>query len=221
MKMNMKLWVAGTLLMLFGNSHLVAQSPNFEVTLRAAYIEVTGSGNQFEDLEQDFTAEFDTASGYGLGFNYYFLDAFSAEVTASAIEPDFAVTLFNEDGPGSAEALQIIPLTAGIQYHFRRERRVDPYVGVGAAYILFDELKDVEALNQRDVESIELDDEVGFMANAGVSVGFLKRFALNLDAKYIELKPEATVTFERGDFVAVKRIEFSPVLISAGVAWRF
>lgn len=219
--MKTKVLIAGTLLMLFGNSYLVAQSPNFEVTVRAAYIEVTGSGNRFENIEQDFTAEFDTAAGYGLGLNYYFWDALSAEVTASVIEPDFAVTLFEEDGPGSAEALQMIPLTAGIQYHFRRQRRVDPYIGVGAAYILFDDLQGVEALAQRDVESIKLDDEVGFMANAGVSVGIFRRFALNLDAKYIEVKPEAVVTFDRGDFVAARQIEFSPVLISAGLAWRF
>ena len=217
--MNIKL-LAATLLMLFGDLSLMAQSQNFEVTVRAAYIEVTGSANQFEDLEQDFTAEFDTSAGYGLGFNYYFWDALSAEVTASVIEPDFAVTLFDEDGPGAVESLQLIPLTAGLQYHFRRGRRLDPYIGAGAAYILFDDLQ-VEQLAQRDVESVELDDEVGFMANAGVSVGFLKRFALNIDAKYIEVKPEATVTFDRGDFVAVRQIEFSPVLISAGLAWRF
>lgn len=199
---------------------VAAQLPDLEVTVRATRIDMVGSSPEFEDLEQDFTAEFDAETGFGIGLNAYFTDAISAELTATFIEPDLALTLFADDGPRSARKLEMIPLTLGLQYHVRPVRWMDLYAGGGAAYILFDDV-DIADLGLFDVQSVEVDDEVGFMANLGVTFEVVRNLGINLDARYLGVEPDATVSFDRGDFTAERRIEFNPLMISAGLSWKF
>lgn len=197
-----------------------AQLPEFELTLRATWIDSVGSSPEFEDLEQDFIAEFDSDTGFGVGINAYLTDAVSAEFTATLVEPDLEVTLFGDDGPRSGPALEMIPLTLGLQYHVRPVRWMNLYAGGGVAYIVFDDV-DLGGLDQFDVESIEVDDEVGFMANIGVTFEVIRNLGINLDARYLGVEPDATVSFDRGDFVADRTIEFNPLMLSAGLSWKF
>lgn len=218
---NLNRILATSVLLFAGASSLWAQRPAIEITARATRMEITGSSAAFVDLEQDFSSEFETDTGFGLGVNVFLTDSVSAEVTATLLEPDLLVTVFADDGPRSLMPVEIIPITLGLQYHFRPVRWLDVYAGAGAAYILFDDIDDTGDIGLFDVESIEVDDEVGFMANLGVTFELLRNLGLNIDARYLGVEPDATVAFDRGDFTAERRIDFNPVLISVGVSWRF
>lgn len=207
--------------LLLAASSASAQLPAIEITARATRMEVTGSSDRFVDLEQDFTAEFEPETGFGLGVNVFLSDSVSVETTASLVEPDARITLFAGDGPTSLFPIEMIPVTIGLQYHFRPVRWLDVYVGGGGAYILFEDIDDLGDLALQDVGSIEIDDQAGFMVNVGATFELRGSLGLNVDAKYLAVEPDATVSFVRGDFVADRRVDFNPVMLSAGVSWRF
>ena len=98
---------------------------------------------------------------------------------------------------------------------------VDPYVGAGAAYVLFDEIDDSEALADEDISVMEFDDTLGLMVGGGVNIGIFENFAINVDVRYVDIEPDTSATFDRGDFVSEQSVEYSPLLASIGVSWRF
>ncbi len=219
--MNMYRILAASVLLFAGASSVWAQRPVIEITARAVRMEVSESNRGFSDPEQDFTAEFQSATGAGLGVNVFLTDSISVETTVALIEPDLRISLFADDGPQNVFPLEMIPITIGIQYHIRPVRWLDIYAGAGGAYILVDDIDDFGNLALRDVNRIEIDDESGFMVNLGVTVELRGSLGLNIDAKYLGIEPDATVGFDRGDFVDVQKIDFKPVMLSAGVSWRF
>ena len=210
-----------SILLLAGASSLLAQRPEIEITARATRMEISGSSDSFGDPEQDFISEFDTDTGFGLGVNVFLTDSFSVETTATLLEPDFGVRLFDDDGPIGLQPVEIIPITLGVQYHIRPVRWLDVYAGVGGAYIFIDDVNVPGNLALEDVGSLEIDDEAGFMANIGVTFELRGSLGLNIDARYLGVEPDASISFIRGDFETDRTIEFNPVLLSAGIAWRF
>lgn len=191
-----------------------------EVIGRAAWIDT----DAHEDLEDDpdmnrVRMEVDSDSGYGLAFNFYVGDQFSVELGASVFEPDVIITetqdisgvLINRTG------IEVVPLTAVLQYHFRPEGPFDVYVGAGAAYVILD---DIGGLDDAEVDSIELDEDAGFAVNLGINWLFSDAVALNVDAKYVPLESAATVVFP--DRTGEPRdVSINPLIVSAGLAVRF
>ena len=94
--------------------------------------------------------------------------------------------------------------------------RIDPYVGVGAAWVLAGDLESVD-LDLLEIGEVEVDDEFTYVLNAGLGVHFTNTFGLYLDAKYIPLEP---ATRAAGDPEDVE-IEINPVIFSAGLKFRF
>lgn len=195
--------------------------PSFEVIGRATYVSATGEAGEFEDFEDTFSGDFDDEIGYGAAFNYYFAGPWSVEIGATFAEPDLELVVGDPTGTVVESSVEMIPITLGVQYHFNPAGRFDPYVGAGAGYVLFDDIDDEEALQDEDIGVLEFDDDVGVMVNAGLNIGIFESFAINIDAKYLDIEPDASAVLERGDFVSVQTLEFSPILFSAGVSWRF
>ena len=200
---------------------LCGQNRSFELIPRATWLDSTGDIDLDEE-DENFGIEFDSETGYGLALNFYVTDRLSLEVGAAVIEPDFVIAFADSDGSGGAtDGLELIPVTAALQFHLGGGGAFDPYVGVGGAYILFDDLDDFSDLTDDDVEAIELDDEIGLMFNAGLNIGLGQSLALNLDAKYAMIEPDFVVTFDRGDFTETQEAEFNPLIVSAGLSFRF
>lgn len=215
----MKRWIFGFLVIALA-SPLAAQNRFFELIGRATWIDSTGESLDFEE-DNDFGVEFDDEVGFGLAINAYLTDRFSVEIGGTLIEPDFVLITFEPEGPSSTQGLEMIAVTGALQFHLFRSSRFDPYIGAGATYLIFDDVQQIGDITVNDVEAIEFEDDVGWMANAGVNIGLFRNFALNLDAKYSEIDVDGLVTFDRGDFTAERNVEFNPVLVSAGITWRF
>lgn len=167
-----------------------------------------------ETRDQDVLVEFDNARGFGVSLNQYW-GSLSGELSATALTQSGKITADGFDDIDVGD-LDLIPITATLQYHFAKGARVSPYIGGGIAYILADELKsdDLEFL---DIGTVEIQDEVTWAAQAGLDINFSERFAIGVDAKYIAYTPESATA---GDDEPVD-LDLNPIIFSAGVKFRW
>lgn len=187
---------------------------------RAAWFNPTGN-LQFDSRRDDFGVEFDSKVGFGLAVNVFLFKELSLELGASIVKPDLLLVFPPGQGPETTRGLQMIPATAALQFHFFPAGRFDPYIGAGAAYVFYDDFKELENLRDADVRSVELKEQVSWMANVGFNIAITRQFAFNADAKYIDVEPEFTIVFDRADFTSRRLVRFQPLIVAAGVAWRF
>jgi outer membrane protein W len=196
----------------------VAADRHFEITAYAVQVDTNSNGTfNSSTPNQNFDISFDGKLGYGVAANVFFSNAMSIEFAASEVRPEAQFTGFSNAG---GTRLKMIPLTAVLQWHLAPRGAVDPYIGAGAAYILFDDLSDSSDLNHLNVNRISLKDDVGLALNAGVGFALSPNFAITVDGKYVPLKSSATAVFASGPN-SNSRVKINPVLVSAGLTFRF
>jgi len=194
-----------------------AQDRRFEIVGSAVLIDPSGN-----DETDEFSLDFGSASGYGLGLNFWLSPRISVAAAASVVKPDANFSFFNTlDTISSSQGLDLIPITGLLRLHFFRESRFNPYLGAGVGYVLFDDVSDIGDLADADVGAISFKDDYGFVGNAGIDLRFGRRFSLNVDAKYLPLKSDTEVTFVRGDFVQKQELTIDPLIVSAGIGINF
>lgn len=198
-----------------------AQSRFVDVIGRASWVDLGASdafeGGGFDESE----IEFDSEIGYGAAVNFFLGNRISLELGASIFEPETTLTSNNPTVPFLTRGtLEMIPITGVLQFHFAPASRFDPYIGAGAAYVLFDELNNTDDLDQVQFERLDFEDNVGLAVNAGVNIGFGANFALNLDAKYVPVESSAEAVFVIGPN-STAEVAVNPLIVSAGLALRF
>ena len=195
-----------------------AADRHFELTAYAVQVDTNSSGTfNSSTPNQQFDISFDGKLGYGVAANVFWSDSLSTEFSASEVRPEAQFSGFANTG---GTRLKMIPLTAVLQWHLAPHGMFDPYVGAGAAYVLFDDLSDSSDLNHLDVRRISLKDDVGLALNAGIGIGLTPNFAITVDGKYVPLKSSATAVFGTGPNAGA-RVKINPVLVSAGLTFRF
>lgn len=188
---------------------------SFDIGVNYVWLDPTGAGS-FEDIDETEFDFDDAATGFGASANIFFGDRLSAEfaianVTAEASGRRRAVGGFTGD-------VDMMPVTAVLQFHFAPNGFIDPYVGGGAAYVLFD---DFETNGISNLDRIDIEDDVGFAINAGLGFRLGGRFGANIDAKYVPLEANATAVNVGSGDETEGRFDVSPIIISAGVSLRF
>ncbi|HYO75310.1 MAG TPA: OmpW family outer membrane protein [Thermoanaerobaculia bacterium] len=187
----------------------------FDLTGNVVWVDPTGGGS-FEDLSDPADIDFDATAGYGIAANVFFGDRISAEFAISRVKPETRVRR-RVVGATTTADFEMIPMTAVLQFHFAPNAFIDPYIGGGAAYVLFD---DVDNNGLGNLDRIDLEDDIGFAVNAGVGIKLGGRLGLVLDAKYVPLEANATaVTVTGADTEG--RVDISPIIVSAGLSLRF
>jgi outer membrane protein W len=197
-----------------------AQVGMLDVTARAVWADPSGEGD-FQDSDADF--DLDTSEGYGLGVNIRFGDRISTEFAAAMIESDATLESGTVGQTFNLGQLEMIPITGTLQFHLLGGSRIDPYIGGGVAYVLFDELSSDDLRDiDPDIEAIDFEDDIGYTANAGITFNILSGMGINLDAKWIKVS-SATVVRETSPTVEPEEVEIDidPLLISAGINFRF
>ena len=199
------------LLLLFAGAPLIAQDRNVHITVFVSQAEFQGE-NEFED---GFETEFDDGSALGVAGNWFFNPYVSIEGAGFGIRSD-ARLLFQGAPAVDLGKLNLTAFTAGAQFHVLGQRRIDPYVGAGAAYVISDDFftPDLEA---GGVGRIELENAFTYYVNAGVGFQITEGFGLVLDARYLpyETSSRSAVTDVEQD------IEIAPRIYSAGLRLRF
>jgi outer membrane protein len=105
------------------------------------------------------------------------------------------------------------PTAFTMQYHFTREGRIRPYVGVGASYMITFATKD-GAFN-----NLKVGDDLAPAFEVGTDVMIANKFGLFMDVKKALLRPTAYGTFQGNAVVGKTRLD--PWVFSGGVAFHF
>lgn len=183
----------------------------------AAEFELLAWGTWVDPTEEEGRLVFDREFGVGGGVNVYWSDRVSTEFAVKWVRPDFLVfrgsdfvlVLINTEG------LNIVPVTAVAQYHFRTNAKLRPYLGAGVAYIFFG---DVDRGELPDLGDIDIGDDYGFVLNAGFKWPFSDRWSLDANVKFLPGDAEATLV---DDEPTTGEAAFSPLIYSAGISFRF
>ena len=103
-----------------------------------------------------------------------------------------------------------LPPTLTVQYHFTPESAFDPYLGAGINYTNF---SNVDIANG----AIGLSNSsVGYALQGGVDYNIDKKWSLNFDLKYVEMRSNV---YEAGK--TISNVQINPWLIGVGVGYRF
>ena len=120
------------------------------------------------------------------------------------MELEFHGTYFTdmseEDGGVDVE-VSTIPVDGGLRFNFLHDRSVNPYAGAGVTYWIL------------DADEVEIDDEFGYYAEAGVEFGKRTRFFAEAQWRILEANVD--------DGIDDEDIDFDGFGINAGVNWRW
>ena len=150
--------------------------------------------------------------------NFFISDRLSIDIGASVVSPETRIRRRAVGAPGGTTEIDMVPITGIVQFHLMPNGIIDPYIGGGAAYVLFE---DAENIGLDDLDRIDLKDDVGFVVNAGVGIRLGSRFGIVLDGKYVPIEADATAINLGDTEENDTRVDISPIIISAGLQLRF
>lgn len=164
------------------------------------------------DPEETLAIDFDESVGIGLSFNHYWTRAFSTELAIQSMSGEMTIAAAGLPVFTAGE-LNAAAITAMGQWHFNRDGRFSPYVGAGAGFIggEFEVAADAES----ERESLHLETEATWLAGAGVDIKLTERLLVNADVRYMPWSARAE------DGKLDERLEIDPVVVSAGIKFRW
>ncbi len=193
----------------------------FELTGAAVWVDPNSSGTfNSANPNQPFDISFHGKLGYGIAANIFFANAISLQLAGAEVKPEATIRFRPSGGTSTGSGLKMIPLTAVLQFHLIPNGSIDPYVGAGAAYVLFDKLDKASDVGNLGVNRIDFKDDVGLALNAGIDIGLTKNFGVTVDGKYVPVKSSATAVYVTGPNTTTK-VKINPVIFSAGLTLRF
>ena len=113
---------------------------------------------------------------------------------------------------------QHLPPTLSLQYHFdgyNLPMNVKPFVGVGVNYTTFFKEK---ISNGAD---LDLDDSVGVAGHIGLDIPFAPTESFRIDARYMDIKTDATVVNGAGVNYELGEIDISPWVYGVAFVKQF
>lgn len=205
-------------LLLLATTPLFAAHRFLDLDVNAVWVDPNSNGTFSHPSAHDLGIDFKGDLGYGVGANVFFGDAISLELTASRVRPKANLT--TAGFASNNNRVNMVPLTAVLQWHFAPNGFIDPYIGGGAAYVLFNDINGAKGPVHIGVSRIKFKDDAGFAADAGLSIRFGSNMDIHGDVKYVPLKSSATAVFVTGP-TSETRVKINPVIATAGVGFRF
>jgi outer membrane protein W len=170
-----------------------------------------------ETPKEDSRIELADASGFGVSVRFDRGGRLSTELAVFSFSSEARLTSEPSD-PAFSElgSLRVTPVTATIQFHPGQWRLLRPFVGGGVAYVLSGELAGRDSASAEN-RRIEVDDELTWVASAGVDFSVNPALGVGLDARYIPLK----VGFRTRGAAEDGQLRLSPWIVSVGARFRF
>jgi opacity protein-like surface antigen len=172
-------------------------------------------GRMSSTTEEDAELRFRQGHGFAVDYNRYWFGALSTDFAYTSLSNDVELRFLGQPLLDLG-TLDSKTYSAALQWHFAPHGTFDPYLGAGYARMQFDDLESAD-LTGAEVGVVEVDDANGFMANGGVNWNLHPHIGLNVDAKYIQAKPDSRAA---GDPETVE-LKLNPWIVSAGVRIRF
>lgn len=184
---------------------LFAQSNDIGVWVSSVKMQTTST--------PDADVKFSSGHGYGVSYNHFWFGAFST---------DFSYSSVRNNGHIRADGQNIVDLgrmttkvaTGIAQWHFARSGFVDPYLGLGAAYVKAGDLNSAD-LALTPAGSVSIEKKWGWAANAGLNLNFSHNLGVAIDGKYVPYEPNSTSS------AGSLKLKLNPTILSAGVKFRF
>jgi outer membrane protein len=194
---------------------------SFDISANAVWVDPNSNGTfNANNPNRPGNISFNGDLGYGASANIFFGNAISLELGGSVVKPKANLSGLAATGGTASGNVRMIPLTAVLQWHFIPNGVIDPYIGGGAAYILFDRFNNSNDPSTVGIRQIDFKDDAGFAANAGVQFRISPNFAITADGKYVPLRTSATAVFITGPNTS-NRIKINPVIFTGGLTFRF
>jgi outer membrane protein len=195
-----------------------AFASGFELEGWASWVN-TNSSTAFNSAapNQPFGISLHNKMGYGAGANIFWTNNISTDFSAVEVRPSSRFVTTANGAIVSGPSLRMTPLTALLQFHFSPKGTFDPYVGAGAAYVLFDNISGPGSLG---VNKINFKNDVGLALNAGLQFGLTRGLALVADGKYVPVHSSTTAVYTAGG-QTISKFKINPAIFSAGLALRF
>lgn len=144
-----------------------------------------------------------------LGFTWFFTDNIAAEAILGSTEHHVRAVGPGLDAPVRDE--WVLPPVVTLQYHPLPKSRFSPYLGAGFNYMLFYAGHDYPGFHTH------LKDGLGYALQAGVNYAVAGPWVLNLDAKKVFFKTNATIN----GGALTSHIALDPWVLSAGFGRKF
>ncbi|HXH41255.1 MAG TPA: OmpW family outer membrane protein [Thermoanaerobaculia bacterium] len=195
-----------------------AADRSFDLTGWAAWVDTNSNGTfNSSSPNQPFDVNFNGKLGYGVGANIFFGNNLSLSLDGVQVRPGTTIRS-RAVGGGSfpASGIRMTPLSAVLQFHFAPRGVIDPYIGAGGAYVLFDNVNGFGNLN---VNKINFKHDAGLALNGGIAFRITPNLALTADGKYVPLKSSATAVYTSS--TTTTRVKINPVIFSGGLTLRF
>lgn len=139
---------------------------------------------------------------------YHFADNWSAELWTGLNKYEHDVSLV---GLGTVGSVQHRPTTLGVNYHFMKDSKFRPFVGVGYGWVNVSGEKSAGALTGTTLRG---DNSGGITANVGADYYFTDKFFMRGDLRYLDFDSDVTVN---GGAVGTANVDPLIYGISAGV----
>jgi outer membrane protein len=198
---------------------LVAQTRANElgVFVSMSRFDSTDLSEDVEGIPIEVELDFDENIGYGISYTRYWGNTLALELAAQRLSADAEVTISGGTISETFDAgeIDLTAFTAVTQWHFGGAGRFDPYVGAGAAYVTGDVDVIADEEDPEATEEVELENEITWVANAGVNFRITDALSIGADAKYISYEPQAE------DDETGETLDVNPLVISAAVKFRF
>jgi outer membrane protein len=210
----MKTWSLAALAALtLGASALTAATAGeWEVKVRAAYLEPADKSDAFSALGIDFAKDAVSVDDKWipeLDIAYALTDNWVIELVLTTPQ-NHDVTL---DGVGGLGDLEHLPPTLSVVYELMPESAFNPYVSAGVNFTwILDEDLSVAGVD------LDLDDySIGLALGAGFQYSIDEKWSIDASVKWIDL--ESDVSVHGGPKLTVAQLD--PFLYSVGASYRF
>lgn len=141
---------------------------------------------------------------------YFFTNNIAAELIAATAHHEIHAGTLNVGNTW------ILPPTVTLQYHFTPDSKFSPYVGAGINYSLFYGEDEGTGFT-----SLDVDGGFGFAVQAGFDYWLSEKWGLNIDAKYIDLDVDVDTNLGGTTPLSANDVELNPLIVGAGVSYRF
>lgn len=116
-------------------------------------------------------------------------------------------------GPTDIGSFKHLPPTLMLQYHFRPDATVRPYVGAGINYTRLSGVNlYVPTVGRLDLER----NSWGLAVGGGVDIALAKNWFLNFDVKKVQIRSDVKLGTQK-----VSQVKVDPWLFGVGVGYRF
>ena len=171
----------------------------------------------FEPNVVRYEPRFDTGGGLGGGINFYFGDRVSIEAKVAALESRLHLRRSGSDFVTVADLgyAQIYPISLLLQWHMSEGTAIRPYIGAGLGYVI------VRNISRQTfgLRGVNFDNPTGLVVDGGLELSLSKRWSILGDARYTPMETRSKATFIGASSTA--RVDVKPLIVSAGIAFRF